>query len=109
MTETLRNVIRVLDDVAVVQDVIDRDVPMLAADWGTKDEDAFCTLWGLTCSPASHVRRGTSAWLSILFAEPSSGSTSLFALIQPGLIERRAGLLHWSNLSDSQWKPCWKS
>jgi len=40
MTKTLRDVNRVVDDASIVQDVIGRDVPMLSADWGTKDEDA---------------------------------------------------------------------
>ena len=38
---------RVVDDASIVQDVIGRDVPMLSADWGTKDEDALLHTLGI--------------------------------------------------------------
>ena len=47
MTETLGNVNRVLGDAALVRDVIRRDVPMLAADWGARDEDALLHTLGI--------------------------------------------------------------
>ena len=47
MTVTLGNVNRVIEDAAIVQDVIRRDVPMLSADWGTKDEDALLHSLGI--------------------------------------------------------------
>lgn len=47
MTETLGNVNRVVGDVAIVHDVIRRDVPMLAADWGVRDEDALLHALGI--------------------------------------------------------------
>lgn len=47
MTATRSNIDRIMTDLAVVQDVIRRDVPMLAADWGAKDEDALLHTLGV--------------------------------------------------------------
>jgi hypothetical protein len=47
MTETLANIDRVLTDAVIVQEVISRDVPMLAPDWGSKDEDALLHTLGI--------------------------------------------------------------
>ena len=47
MTATLGNVNRVIGDAAIVQDVILRDVPMLAADWGVRNEDALLHTLGI--------------------------------------------------------------
>src|SRR5262249_24755962 len=47
MSDSLANIDWVLTDPAVVQDVIRRDVPMLAPDWGAKDEDALLHTVGI--------------------------------------------------------------
>jgi hypothetical protein len=45
--ETFKHVERVLGDATVLQDVIRRDVPMLSADWGARDEDALLHTLGI--------------------------------------------------------------
>jgi hypothetical protein len=47
MNDSFSKIDSVLTDPAIVQDVIRRDVPMLAADWGIKDEDALLHTLGI--------------------------------------------------------------
>ena len=47
MNDSLCKIDRMLTDPATVQGVIRQDVPMLAADWGVKDEDALLHTLGI--------------------------------------------------------------
>jgi len=47
MLGILANVEKTLGNAAIVQDVILRDVPMLSADWGARDEDALLHTLGV--------------------------------------------------------------
>lgn len=47
MNDSLSKIDRILADATAVQDVIRRDVPMLASDWGVKDEDALLHTLGI--------------------------------------------------------------
>jgi hypothetical protein len=47
MQESTDRVTRLLGDAAIVQEVVRRDVPMLAADWGARDEDALLHTLGI--------------------------------------------------------------
>ena len=47
MSNTVAAVDRLLTDPTAVQDVILRDVPILASHWGAKDEDALLHTLGI--------------------------------------------------------------
>jgi hypothetical protein len=47
MTEALSKVTQIIDDPQIVHDVIRREVPMLASDWGARDEDALLHTLGI--------------------------------------------------------------
>jgi hypothetical protein len=47
MNESLARVDRLLTDSILIEEVIRRDVPMLAQDWGAKDEDALLHTLGI--------------------------------------------------------------
>jgi hypothetical protein len=47
MMGTFANVEHILGNAAIVQDVILRDVPMLSAEWGARDEDALLHTLGI--------------------------------------------------------------
>ena len=47
MTDLATHIQQMLETPSVVQDVVRRDVPMLCADWGAKDEDALVHTLGV--------------------------------------------------------------
>ena len=86
---------QLIADPAHAQHIVQRDVPMLASDWGAKDEDALIHTLGINLLGSMGKAAGYMSLIEYPVPRAQRCRTSWSVWTQHGLIARLVSLPHW--------------
>src|SRR5437879_12735890 len=97
---------QLIADPAHAQHIVQRDVAMLASDWGAKDEDAFIHTLGINLLGSMGKAAGYMSLIEYPVPRAQRWQKKLVRVDAAGLTPIHANLLYWWSSSGFPWTQC---